>query len=318
MKKDIKSIFALFLILILSLSAAMFGQNKTNNLNPDTKTDAEQLKVLIEKIGRQVQKNLNSMFGVAFAESVRQQQLKADASPKGKPTNFIYESVVINTAHAKEIGAEDYRPIFTRTLKSIDGKPVEKQFPIEDSKCEETNPQTAYDNPLGFLLPKNQPDYLFSDGGETDFEGRKSIVILVAEKPVSEPLSIVEKDDCLLLSRPLRMKGEIWIDRETLDIVQIQWRQAETFSATIPKKVIKSGIISQVRPKTTISYDKQDFTIRFRAVKFQNPQQTLFLPYFSESVWLTGGVKLAGMRTTVEYTRYRLFNTNVELIDSDN
>jgi hypothetical protein len=53
-----------------------------------------------------------------------------------------------------------------------------------------------------FLLPKNQSNYIFSYGGEVNLDGRESIVVSVSEKPVSEPLTIVEKDDCLFLSRP--------------------------------------------------------------------------------------------------------------------
>lgn len=309
-----KRIFASLFVLIFSLSAA--GQNQSGGLGSNRETDAARLEILIEKIGQSVRENLDSMAAVAFTEAVRRQELKADGSPKGKAKDYVYESVVLNGAPSSD--SAKYRPVFTRTLKSIDGKPSGNQPFAEDSKCEETNPQATYDNPLAFLLPENLINYTFSfDGEEEDVEGVKTVVVLVAEKPSVEPLAIVEKDDCLFLSRPLRMAGKIWVDGKTSDVVRIQWRQAETFSATIPKKVIKSGVVSLVRPKTVISYEKQDLTIGFRRVKLQNSERALLLPYYSESVWINGGMKLAGMRNRVDYTRYRLFNSTVEVKDSD-
>lgn len=301
------------LVLIFSLSS--FAQNQKNNLDDAARVDAAQLKVLMERIGERVQKNLDSMFSIAFTESVRQQELKADASARGKPKDFVYESVVTNPRALA--GGVGYQPIFTRTLKTINGKPVKHPLPTEDSKCEEMNPQSTYENPLGFLSPKNQSNYIFSYGGETDWEGHKAIVIQVGELPLAAPPTIIEKDNCFYLSRPLQMKGKVLVDSESYDVVQIQWRQAENFSAKIPKKMLKTGIISLVRPAVTINYDVQDFTVRFKQVKFQNPDQTLLLPYFSESALITRGVKLAGMHTTVNYTRYRVFNTTVKVGDSE-
>lgn len=308
-----KSLFNLFLFSALCLSVS--GQNQTDGFNLKAEMNAERLEILMEKIGQTAQKNLESVVNVVFTEIVRQQRLKADASPTGKPKKFVYESIVSNPI--SKANSTNYNPIFTRTLKSIDGKPVNGQFALEDSKCEEINPQSAYDNPLGFLLPKNQSKYIFSYGGETDLEENKTIIITVAEKPPVEPVTVVEKNDCLFLSRPLQMKGKIWINGKTFEVVKIQWQQAENYSATIPKKVVKSGIIPLIRPKITINYEAQDFTMSFRRVKFQNPDQTILLPYFSESMWINRGAKLAGMRTRIDYTQYRLFKTNVKVSDSD-
>lgn len=299
------------LLSILLSGFSVSGQNQTGGLDSKSEANSERLEIVMERIGRNVQKNLESIVKVVFTEVVRQQQLKADTSPKGKPKNYVYESIVTN--RASNLNTENYQPIFTRTLKSIDGKQIKGQPPLENSKCEQLNPQAAYENPLVFLLPKNQPNYIFAHGGENDVQGNKTIIITVSEKTPSEPLRIVEKNDCFFLSRPLRLKGQIWIDSKTSDIVQIKWEQAETFSATIPKKTIKAGIIPVVRPEFTISYDKQDFTVGFRQVKFQNPELTLLLPYFSESVSIDRGAKLPGMRTIVDYTQYRLFNTTVQV-----
>ncbi|HEX8279418.1 MAG TPA: hypothetical protein VF540_12015 [Segetibacter sp.] len=308
-----KNIFSLLLVLVFSLSIS--GQNQTDSFNSKSEMNAEQLGILIEKIGQTVKKNLDSIVNVAFTEVIRQQQLKDDASPTGKPKSFVYESIVKNPLPTEN--KTNSNPIFTRTLKSINGKPIKNQPSLEDSKCEQINPQPAYDNPLSFLLPTNQPNYIFSYGGEIDFESNKTIIILVAEKQPTESVTIIEKNDCLFLSRPLQMKGKIWVNSKTFEVVKLHWQQAETYSATIPKKIVKAGIIPLIRPKITINYERQDFTVSFRPVKFQDPEQTLLLPYFSETVWINQGSRLAGMQTRIDYTQYRLFKTNVQISDSD-
>lgn len=309
--------FILFSILfsIAAFSFSVFGQNPVENSISNAPPNTSQTAILLEKVGRAVQQNLDSMVRVAFTEVVRQQQLKDDAAAKGKPQNFVYESIMtVNQSSA----TGEKQPIFTRTLKSVDGKIVKNPPSPEISKCEQLNPQPVYENPLAFLLPKNQSQYSFSSGGgEVDLDGRKTLVITVAPNPPSEPLKLVEKDDCFFLSRPLQMIGKIWVDAASFNVVQINWQQNEIFSATIPKKVVKVGIVPLVRPAVTINYDSQNFTIGFRFVKFENPEQTILLPYFSESSWLNRGAKIAGIRTRVDYTRYRLFNTNVQVSDAD-
>lgn len=309
-----KRVFILFII--LSFGFSVFGQNLGENSSSQSKTDAdERLKTILEKVGRSVQVNLDSIKRVAFTEVVRQQELKDDASPTGKPKNFIYESIVTNQPVSET--TVDFQPTFTRKLKSINGKAVKNETPLEVSKCEPFNPPPAYESPLSFLMPKNQSRYIFSLAGETTLDGKKTVLLTIAEKPPTEPLTIIEKNDCYFLSRPLQMKGKVWLDGATFDIAQIQWQQAETFAATIPKKTVRVGLVPHIRPALTISYDAQDYTVGFRLVKFENYEQPMLLPYFSENVWLNRGARLAGMRTRVDYTQYRLFNTNVQITDFD-
>jgi hypothetical protein len=154
-----KSIFTLLLIFSLLFLAPTpaFAQNQTNNLKSET--DAAQLSVLIKKIGERVKENLDSMFSVAFSESIRMQELKADLSAKGKQKHFLYESILTNRpASAK---AANYQPTFIRTLKSINGKPVKEQISAEQSKCEETNPQPTYEDPLAFPAAEKSVELYF-------------------------------------------------------------------------------------------------------------------------------------------------------------
>lgn len=300
-------------VIVTGFSLKNLAQSQASSNSAPIEKDI--VKNLLERVGERIQKYQDAMFSIAFTEILQQQQLRSDGTAKDKPKEFVYDSVVVSRASA--VNKEISFPLITRTLKTVDGKPTEQKNLKERSKCTDTNPQPAYGDPLNFLLPKNQNNFTFSYAGEADLDGRKTAILLINQPPASEPVKIIDKGNCFYLSRGLRRQGKIWIDLNTFDVVQIQWQLAESFTGKIPFGVAKFGIFPLLRPAREISYDKQEFTMRFRAVTFQNPEQILWLPSSSESVWILKGAGIEGFRTTTEYARYKRFLTSVEIKDSD-
>ena len=277
------------------------GQTRTSSEPATTASPAPELKHLLERAGRRVQQYHDAMFSLAMTEVVKQQELRSDSRPKGRPRTLVYESVVLS--RPPQASQPKSVPVITRTLKSVDGKPPRPQSLQPRSKCVDTNPPSAYGDPLAFLLPENQPRLLFSYEGEADLQGRKTAVVSFTSPPAPEPVKLVEKGDCFFLSRALRRKGEIWIDRESYEVLQLRWQLAETFNGKGRRKELR--------------YEKSVFVVRFRPVTFQNPEQTLLLPTSSESIWVLKGARIAGFQTITEYTRYRRFVSSVEVKESD-
>lgn len=308
-------IFLLISIIVTSFNLTGWGQSPTLSNSPTTDKDAIQLKYLLERVGERIQKYQEAMFSISFTEVLQQQELKSDGTSKNKPKEFVYESIVVSrTSPANQ---QNSFPVVTRTLKTLDGKPAEQKNLPQRSKCVETNPRPAYADPLTFLLPKNQSNFTFSYAGEAELEGHKTAVILISEPPVSEPVKIVNTGDCFRLSRSPQRQGKIWIDLNTYDVIQLQWQLAESFHGKTPAGVSRFGIFFVYRPAKDLSYEKSENTIRFRPVTFQNPEQVLLLPSSSESTWILKGARIAGFRTTTEYTRYKRFMTGVEIKDTD-
>lgn len=275
--------------------------------------DTTPLKDMLERVGERVKKYHDVMFSIAFREVLQQQELRSNATAKGKPRELIYESVVV--ARSSAANQKESFPLVTRTLKSVNGKAVKEQSLPQRSKCVDTNPQAAYSDQLTFLLPQNQTKFIFSYAGEDELQGRKAAVVLVATPPASDPVKILTKGNCFSLSRGLQRKGKVWIDLDTFDVLQLQWALAESFSGKMPSGVAKVGIFPVFRPSKKLGYEKSDFMMRFRPVTFRNPEQTLLLPIFSESTWILKGAGIAGFRTTTDYTGYRRFLTTVEIKD---
>ena len=306
--------FLLFGVIIIGFYSVSSGQTQTSS-NPTPIDNATELKNLLKRVGERVQEYNDGMFSIAFTEVVRQQELRSDATPKGKSKEFVYESVVLS--RASSANQQDAFPVVTRTLKSVDGKlPEQKNLP-QRSKCVDTNPQPAYADPLTFLMPNNQANFIFSYEGEAELQGRRTAMLTFTTPPVSEPVKVVVKDNCFRLSRGLQRRGKVWIDPSSYDVIQLEWQLAESFSGKIPAGVTRVGILPVFRPRKELSYEKSDTTIRFRPVTFENPKQILLLPTSSESAWILKGGGIAGFRTTTDYTRYRRFVTSVEIKDSD-
>lgn len=308
--------FLLIGFIVVGFNSMSWTQSQTlSNSEATDNKDATQLKNLLERVGERIQKYQDAMFSIAFTEVLQQQELKSDGTSKNKPKQFVYESIVVSrTLPANQ---QNSFPVITRTLKSVDGKPTEKKNLPQRSKCVEINPQLAYADPLTFLLPKNQSDFIFSYAGESELEGRKAAVILISQPPASEPVKIVQTGDCFRLSRSLRRQGKIWIDLNTYDVIQLQWQLAESFNGKTSAGITKFGIIPLFRPVKEINYEKQETTIRFRPVTFQKPEQILLLPSSSESTWILKGARIAGFRVTTDYAHYRRFLTSVEIKDPD-
>lgn len=307
-------IFALVSVIVTGFNLTGRGQSQSLS-NPPAPNDKEIVKNLLERAGERIQKYQDAMFSIAFTEILQQQELRSDGTPKNKPKEFVYNSIVVTRTSA--VNKENSFPVITRMLKTVDGKPTEQKNLKQRSKCGDTNPRPEYGDPLNFLLPKNQNNFTFSYAGEAELDGRKTVTLLINQPTVSEPVKIIDEGNCFYLSRSLRRQGKIWIDLNTYDVVQLQWNLAESFSGKIPAGVAKFGVFPLFRPAREISYDKQEFTMRFRAVTFQDPEQVLLLPSFSESVWILKGAAIEGFRTTTEYTRYKRFLTSVEIKDSD-
>lgn len=305
--------FLLACVLVSCCCAAGFGQTQAPAAAVAGDDSPARIKDLMARAGERVRNYQEAMFSIAFTEAIRQQELKADSASKGRPRELVYESLVLTPLPSQSPKAAF--PLVTRTLKSVDGKRAEKQSLPRRSKCVDINPRPAYADPLTFLLPEHQKNFTFSYEGEGDFEGRRVVFVGVASPAPTTPLEIKTEGTCFSLSRSPHRTGRLWIDTETHDVLQLEWRLAEEFEAKTPTKVVRKGIFFVFSPSRKISYERMETTIRFRTVKFENPEQTLLLPVSSESVWVIKGARIAGYSTTTSFTNYKRFITSVEVKD---
>jgi hypothetical protein len=63
--------------------------------------------------------------------------------------------------------------------------------------------------------------------------------------------------------------------------------------------------------------ERWDTTIKFKAVKFQEPEETLMLPVSSTSLRVTRGAGTPRLRTMTQYSDYKRFLTSGRVISQN-
>ena len=302
------------------------GQSQTRNTpqSESTSVDAEKLDALLDRVAERVRAYHERLFSLAFSETVRQERLHYDLTPKDKPREFVYDSLVLHRP-ARD-GAERTQPVVTRKLKRRDGKAVDEKKEAKKQEerarqtrrpCGITDPPAAYGDPLLFLLPENRPRLNFSDEGEAALDGNRALVVAFESPPADAPPELEFEDNCFFLSRPLRRKGRVWIDPQTFDVLRLDWELAETFEGKTGSRVVRKGILFRFAPTRELSYEREVTTIRFRPVAFKNPAQTLLLPISSEYLRVVRGARDPGFRVTQTYAGYRRYVTSSEVKETD-
>src|SRR5690349_15523529 len=103
----------LFLTLALLLSVA----------GPARAQEDEKLGRILEKAGEAVARYQSGLFHITFMETLRDEELKQDMTPK-KSKEFVFETVVLREALSEN--EDDFYPKSLRRLKTVDGKPAKK------------------------------------------------------------------------------------------------------------------------------------------------------------------------------------------------
>ncbi|MGH9947179.1 MAG: hypothetical protein ACRD6X_08275 [Pyrinomonadaceae bacterium] len=301
---------ASLMVAIFVVSAATYSQSASSS-----NYEESPLKVILSRVADKVQKYHEALFSIQFDESVRQQETDAGGKVKNKGKEFVYESIVVSPSPYPDERRAD--PFITRTLKIVDGKPTEQRMLKEGNECVKTNPRSVYADPLSFLLSARQKELLFAYDGETSLDGRRAMVVSFEQPPFPEPVKLVQSGNCFYLSRSPRHKGMAWIDAESYDVLQVRWELAETFTGKTPAGMSKMGFLPIFRPSKDLAYEKDERVVRFRLVKFSEPEQSLLLPYSAETAWTMRGGGVAGYKTSTLYTGYRRFRTDVKITDDN-
>ena len=193
-----------------------------------------------------------------------------------------------------------------RELRSVNGREPTKR---DLDAC--LTPSSEAQDPLSDLLPGRQVEFEFSLGELAWVDGLQ--VARLDYTPVEEGHAEVTWDeDCVSISLRGRSHGEAWVDVESGDVLRLDQHLTRRFEFREPVDR------SPDRPRAWTGWvvlERDDLSIRYEPVTFENPAETLMLPHVTEHTWvLKGSGWVPRYYRSQEFSNHRRFVTDGRLI----
>jgi hypothetical protein len=227
-------------------------------------------------------------------ESVIVQRLHRDMSFDGFARRLVYE---LRVELDPSVNADESPAKVTRQLLTVNGRP-----PKKGDKPECMDPKNVSPEPLAFLLPDRRHKYSFTSAGVGRVDGREAVMVDYRALDRGEPM-VEWTEDCVSVDAPGRFRGRLWAEPETATIVRMDEQLIGMVDLPIPRKH------QRINGSLFMTLERADLSIRYRPVRFSDPDETLMLPaeITSSSMWRNGGS--AGSRVTQSFSNYRRFVT---------
>ncbi|MGE0445167.1 MAG: hypothetical protein AB7P99_08050 [Vicinamibacterales bacterium] len=250
---------------------------------------------VMSRVAQYVDAYYSRAQSILAVETVRVQQVSRDRMSDGFARRFVYNLRVEWTP------ADGGPPEATlaRELVSVNGRAPR---PGDEPHC--TAPRPITPEPLAMFLAERQGDFLFSDAEETRLDGRD---LLRLDFRIKEPdPDVVSWDrECVTMEFPSRMRGRVWLDQETGEILRIDEGATGPVEVNGPPDRRRNGLLP------VIVFDRSDTSIRYRPVHFDDPDEMLLLPERIESLTMS---RTGGTRRTQTYSNYRRFVTGGRIV----
>jgi hypothetical protein len=193
----------------------------------------------------------------------------------------------------------------SREVLSVNGRAPRDRDRTDRSGCTDPNPISP--EPLGFLLPGQLDDYAFTSVRSGRQRDRAALVIdFKSVRRAGQPQLIEDElghDDCFDWRGPVPIKGRLWVDADTYDVLKLERHIAGPTDVQVALPLQR-----QYGLPARVTIDRDDLTLDYREVVFSDPEEVLLLPasITTTTVLRTG---LQSTRRTQLFTDYRRFLT---------
>jgi hypothetical protein len=276
----------------------------TGSLSAD-QAPPQDVGAMLRRVSEKVTEYFARAQSIMCLEKVSLQRLGASFGADG-PARRVESELRLSW----EPSPENPTPTEARTLRSVvrvnGSKPRKKDY----ENCTTPEQQDSEEQPLSLLLPSQRDKYTFTYGGRDTVDRREAIVIEYREirKPTVDVSLVEDHEDCVSFEIEGGMRGKIWIDAETHDVLRLDRSLSGLVQIPLPRKAERLG----VPPYWTM--ERWDSSIRFKRVTFQDPEETLVLPVEASTLQITRGAGTPRLRTSTQYQSYRRFITGVRVV----
>ena len=171
--------------------------------------------------------------------------------------------------------ADTKTPLEAKTLRQVlkvNGHPPRKN---DYDNCTTPEQHDSETQPLSMLLPQQRVEYTFAIVGPARQDGRAAILVeyRMKARPTVEVALVNNNENCISFSIDGGMRGRIWLDVETYDVLRLDQSLGGFVDITLPWKVARRSPDNGVW-----TMERLDSSIRFKPIKFSDPDETLILP----------------------------------------
>ena len=169
------------------------------------------------------------------------------------------------------------------------------------------DPEPVTPEPMMMLLPAKQAEYAFSIAGSGRTDGRRALMVDYKARTKGQA-DIKWKDTCVSVSLPGWSRGRIWVDPSTHDVLRLDEELVGMFEFPVPRE--KSYFGGPLR----LTVERSDSSIRYEAVDFHEPEETLILPHSIETTSVWRNAPVPRVKITQTFTDYRRFLSDSRIL----
>jgi hypothetical protein len=256
---------------------------------------------LLERIGARVEQYYARAQSIVCLETVRLQPLAHDLSfESGHVRQLVYELRVSWDPPADAHAAPEAKVL--RELVKVDGHAPR---PGEEPGC--LDPKPVSTEPLEMLLPARQRDYAFTWAGTGHAEHRASLMLDYKAMTPGDA-SVVFKGECISVELPGRTRGKVWVDAASGDVLRLDEGLTGMYEFRIPREHALPG------GPTSMIIERADSSIRYQAVVFHDPEETLMLPSSIQTLTVVRNSGSPRTRMTQTFSNYKRFMTGARIV----
>jgi hypothetical protein len=268
--------------------------------------DTADLQTLLHRAGERVERYFARAQSIVCLEVVQWLGLSTSLAHEG-PGRTMESELRLSWAPG-ENGAASTEAQTIRQLLRVNGREPRKN---DSRNCTDPEQQTSEPHSLSILLPSVRTEYEFKLAGRTRLDDRAALMVdYRSRKRAATTSSLVDgRNDCLNYEIDGGMRGRLWIDAETFDVLRLDQALVGMVDIRLPRKLsIPFGA------PTYWTAERMDTSIRFKPVSFSNPDETLILPVSMSQLRITRGAGTPRLRTMTDYTNYRRFLTGGRVV----
>jgi hypothetical protein len=198
-----------------------------------------------------------------------------------------------------------------RTIRKVNGRVPRERDKKDRAGC--TDPSPVASEPLAFLLPGQRSEYEFRIAGMGNDRDRPALLIDFASVNRRSKSELIEApsghDDCFDWSGHIASRGRVWVDASTYDVLRVERGLRGPVDVNVPLLIQRRHHLDN-----WVVIMRDDVTLRYKPVAFDDPDEVLLLPESIDSFTMVRG-GLQSTRRSQRFTGYRRFVAEGKVVE---